>query len=105
MSVHEATGSPKEVRRGEGVTLTVTTTNWASDPTPGNISITRASDGGDVTGDWAETATPAASGDVITLPKITVPADAALGRYRVDVPFTANGFAPGIPYIELHVVS
>jgi len=104
MSIHEVLEGTREMRRGEGITFTLTTTNWASSPTSSAISIIKLSDDSDVTADWTETATPTESGDVITLPEITVPSDAAYGEYLVNIPFTAGGFAEGIPYVILRVI-
>ncbi|MCG3208619.1 MAG: hypothetical protein FOGNACKC_02230 [Anaerolineae bacterium] len=103
MSVHEVAEGEQEIRRGEGIVFQLTTTNWESAPTPANISIIRLKDGQDVTSQFTSTATPNVTGDVITLPKITAPGNAATGRYRVNMPFTAGGFVPGVPYVDLIV--
>lgn len=103
-NLHEVAEGTQQIRRTEGVTFQVTTTNWESSPIPADITITRLNDGQDVTNDFTATATPTAAGDVITLPEITPPAAAALGFYRVDLPFDAAGFDPGIPYVEIEVI-
>lgn len=102
--IHEVAEGTQEMRRGEGIVFQLTTTNWESDPTPGNISIVRMLTGDDVTSAWTSTATPTVSGDAITLPEITVPANAAFGAYKVNIPFDAVGFDPGIPFIRLKVI-
>lgn len=102
-NIHEVAEGIQQIRRSEGMTYSVTTTEWESTPTPSDITITQLSDDSDVTSAWTTTATPTVDGDVITLPKITIPADADLGLYRVDVPFTAGGFAPGIVKLILDV--
>lgn len=103
--ITEVVEGRQEIRRSEGLVFQLTTTNWESSPSSSDIVITRLSDSTDVTADWTSTATPSDSGDIITLPEITVPADAQLGDYRVDVPFTAGGFSPGIPYFILRVTA
>lgn len=105
MTILSVVQGEQEIRRGEGIVFDLTVTNWESSPTPDDITIIRVRDGQDVTADWTSTATPGVAGDVITLPKITVPAGAALGRYRVNVPFTAGGFSPGIPFLDLIVMA
>lgn len=104
-NIHEVVEGNQQIRRGEGVTFQLTTTNWESDPDPAAIVITRRSDGTDVTAAFTTTAVATASGDVITLPEITVPSDAELGFYRVDIPFDAGGFDPARPYLDLEVIA
>ena len=101
--IHEVAEKIQYIRRGEGIVYKLTTTNWESSPVASDIVITRLSDSTDVTDDWTTTATPTVASDVITLPEITVPADAQTGKYQVDIPFTAGGFSPGKPYLRLLV--
>lgn len=103
MEIHQVAEGLQELRRGEGITWSVDTTNWAATPDPDPIVITRQRDSAVVTDDFITTATATVSGNEVVLPKITVPADARLGLYRVDVPFTAGDFDPGRPYIEFVV--
>lgn len=104
MPVHEVAEGEQEIRRGEGLVFKLTTTNWEASPAPADISIIRISDGQDVTGDFTGSATPSVDGNVVTLPEITAPTAAALGRYRVNMPFAAAGFSPGMPYVDLIVI-
>lgn len=104
MSSLEVAEGEQEIRRGEGIIFQLTTTNWESAPTLADISIVRVRDSQDVTSQFTSTATPNVNGDVIILPKITVPNTAAFGLYRVNIPFVAGGFSPGIPYIDLMVI-
>ena len=96
----------KEVRRGEGLIFSLTTTNWESTPpTPKDIVITRLSDATDVTTTWTTDATPSGVSDnKITLTEITIPTNAETGIYRVDLPFSAGGFDDGIPFVRLKVI-
>jgi hypothetical protein len=103
MPVHEVVENDQEIRRGEGIVFSLTTTNWQAAPTPAAITIVRLADNSNVTATWTSTATPTVLGNVITLPEITVPSNAELGRYRVNIPFTAGGFSPGVPYVDLVV--
>lgn len=102
-NVNDIAEGIQQIRLGEGIIWQLATTNWASSPSAGDIVITRVSDSTDVTADFTSTATPQASGDNITLPEITIPTDAELGDYQVDMPFTAGGFSPGIPFFILEV--
>lgn len=100
---HEVQGGPRELRRGEGVVWSVDVSRWATAPVPGSITVIREKDSVDVTADFTATTTPTTDGNSIVLPEVTVPANAALGYYRLDFPFEAGGFSPGIPFIRFLV--
>lgn len=90
--------SDREVAEGlqvqgddEKVTYTITTTNWASNPSSPSMTVTKVSDGSDVTSS-VTSGSISASGDVITLKQIESLTAGEL--YRVEVQFTATGYAP-----------
>lgn len=102
--LHEILEGLQELRRKEGVYWQVDTSTWGGTPTIStDITIIRLSDSVDVTDDFTTTATPTVSGDNIVLPKITVPTDAELGFYQIDIPFTGASFRPAIPFIQFRV--
>lgn len=102
--LHEVLEGLQELRRREGIYWQVDTSTWGGTPAiEGDITITRLSDSTDVTEDFTTTATPTVSGDNIILPKITIPTNAELGLYQVDIPFTGPSFSPGWPYIQFKV--
>lgn len=100
---HEIREGKQELRRGEGRVWSVDTSNWQGEPVPADITIIREADNADVTAAFTSTATPTTDGDSIVLPKVVVPDDAETGYYRLDFPFEAGGFSPGIPYIRFLV--
>lgn len=102
-NTHEVADGLREMRRGEGVVWSVDVSRWGPSPTPQAITIIRETDNQDVTNAFTTTATPTASGNDIVLPEVTVPAGAALGYYRLNFPFEAGGFSPGIPFIRFLV--
>jgi hypothetical protein len=104
MSIHEVDEGAQEFKRGEGRTLTITTTNWASAPVADDITIKQLSTGDDVTSLFTSTATPTVNGDIITLPEIDIPAAQTLGIYELNAPFTADGYSPGIIVVYIEVV-
>lgn len=78
---------------------------WESPPTPQSIVIIRERDGETVTSSFTTSQTPTLDGSDMVLPEVAVPADAALGIYRLSFPFEAGGFSPGRPFIRFLVKS
>lgn len=76
----------------EGLIYDITVTNWGTAPTSPAMVVTRVSDSADVTSQ-VSTGSASASGNVITLPKIS--GLTAGVQYIVTVTFTVTGFGPG----------
>ena len=84
----------REVKQGvqyqgvdEEIVYTLTTTNWASNPTSPSVQV-KESDGTDVTSTVMPTNSPSVSGDVITLSPLKNLTEGK--EYRVDVQFTTG---------------
>lgn len=102
---HEVKEGLQELRRGEGVVWKVNVSGWEIPPTPQAVVIRRERDDELVTSQFitgSGAPTLGASNELV-LPEITVPTDAQLGIYRLDLPFEAGGFSPGRPYVRFLV--
>jgi hypothetical protein len=82
----------------EKITYTLTTTNWASSPSSESMTVTKVSDGSDVTSS-VTSGSISVSGDVITLKPIDSLTAGEL--YRVEVQFTGTGYAPAEAYFYI----
>lgn len=101
--VHEIKEGLQEIRRGEGISWSVDVSAWAELSSVQDITVIREADDQDVTGEFTAAAAPTIDGDAIILPEVNIPASAALGYYRLNFPFEAGGFSPGIPFIRFLV--
>jgi len=93
--------SDQEARRGEGVYWTLDVTNWTTGTVAdATISIYKDADESDVTSTWTTTATCTVSDQTVTTPKISVPSNAAVGKYLVTIEFNVTGgpYEPGRPW-------
>ena len=90
MSIREIAEGRQVQGEDEIITYTLTTTNWASDPTSSSM-VVKDSNGTDVTATVA-TGSTSEAGDVITLKAIG--SLVAGESYRVEVQFTVGSGTP-----------
>lgn len=86
---------------GEGLYPTLDVTEWTTGTVASaTISIEYDKDESDVTSSWTTTATCTVADQIVTFPKMTVPALAKPGKYKLTVTFSVTGgpYEPGKPW-------
>lgn len=102
ITARDITQGRQDQGSGESVIYSITTTNWASDPSSPDVvayDITGGTET-DVTSTVMPSGSASAAGDVITLPALT--ALTADHIYRLDVSFTVSGGEPLVLPFYVH---
>lgn len=91
MAIREVVEGRQPMGEDETIIFTITTTNWASDPTSTSAKIFLANADGTFTDQTATlmSGSTSVAGDIITLPAVA--GLAAGANYRIEVLFTVSG--------------